>query len=176
MYLLNAILFSDINNFFLRTYHSFLFRFEKYHSDDEIRYSVVGYASVYDYYAYPEHIRPRISQVLILPPYQSKGLCMKLLLSVYNHYLAEKSNILDFTGMKVFQCLYYVQFHNHVFNHKKSFCFIKILVFFQKALTIGIIILVFLPLKIHHNKILCSCQCAIFFICTFKYLYKYLNY
>lgn len=76
---------------------NFFVMFEKYNSEDEIRYSVVGYASVYDYYAYPEHIRPRISQVLILPPYQSKGLCMKLLFSVYNHYLAEKSNILDFT-------------------------------------------------------------------------------
>nr|XP_024219590.1 histone acetyltransferase type B catalytic subunit-like [Halyomorpha halys] len=79
---------------------NFFVVFEKYHCGDEIRYSVVGYASVYDYYAYPEHIRPRISQVLILPPYQSKGLCMKLLFSLYNHYLAEKSNILDFTGMK----------------------------------------------------------------------------
>ncbi|XP_066901057.1 histone acetyltransferase type B catalytic subunit-like [Halyomorpha halys] len=76
---------------------NFFVVFEKYHCGDEIRYSVVGYASVYDYYAYPEHIRPRISQVLILPPYQSKGLCMKLLFSLYNHYLAEKSNILDFT-------------------------------------------------------------------------------
>ena len=29
------------------------------------RYAFVGYASIYNYYAYPEHVRPRIALVLL---------------------------------------------------------------------------------------------------------------
>ncbi|XP_050439962.1 histone acetyltransferase type B catalytic subunit [Adelges cooleyi] len=59
-------------------------------------YTPVGYCTIYEYYAYPDKVRPRISQVLILPPFQRKGLCAKLLNSVYKHY-ATKSNVIDIT-------------------------------------------------------------------------------
>lgn len=49
-------------------------------------YNIIGYISVYSYFAYPENIRPRISQVLILPPYQNVGLCAHLLDAFYHHY------------------------------------------------------------------------------------------
>ena len=39
---------------------SIIHRFEKYTSDGETMYAFVGYATVYDYFAYPERIRPRI--------------------------------------------------------------------------------------------------------------------
>ena len=53
--------------------------YEKYQVEGESRYSIAGYATVYQYYAYPANIRPRVSQVLTLPPYQKKGLGSRLL-------------------------------------------------------------------------------------------------
>ncbi len=43
------------------------FRYEKYSApeDGSSRYAIVGYATIYQYYAYPDKIRPRISQVRI---------------------------------------------------------------------------------------------------------------
>ena len=37
------------------------------------QYSIVGYTTVYGFYAYPDKTRARVSQMLILPPYQRKG-------------------------------------------------------------------------------------------------------
>jgi len=62
----------------------------------DLCYTPVGYSTIYEYYAYPDKIRPRISQMLILPPFQRKGLCAKLLNSVYKHY-ATKSDVIDIT-------------------------------------------------------------------------------
>ncbi|XP_065309933.2 histone acetyltransferase type B catalytic subunit isoform X1 [Dermacentor albipictus] len=62
-------------------------------------YPFVGYATVYRYYAYPTHIRPRISQMLVLPPYQKMGLGTELLQGVYNFY-RDRSDVLDITGME----------------------------------------------------------------------------
>lgn len=42
-------------------------------------YATVGYSTVYLYYAYPEHIRPRISQMLVLPPFQKLGIGSKMI-------------------------------------------------------------------------------------------------
>ena len=41
----------------------FNFRYEKYSLEGETRYSIAGFATVYQYYAYPANIRPRVSQV-----------------------------------------------------------------------------------------------------------------
>ncbi|KAL3210655.1 hypothetical protein MRX96_036939 [Rhipicephalus microplus] len=49
-------------------------------------YPFAGYATVYRYYAYPAHIRPRISQMLVLPPFQKMGLGTELLQGIYNFY------------------------------------------------------------------------------------------
>ncbi|KFM63409.1 Histone acetyltransferase type B catalytic subunit, partial [Stegodyphus mimosarum] len=59
-------------------------------------YPFVGYATVYRYYAYPQKIRPRISQMLILPPFQKKGLGSKLLEAIYDYYIKD-SEVLDIT-------------------------------------------------------------------------------
>lgn len=49
-------------------------------------YVFVGYTTVYRYYAYPLNVRPRISQFLILPPFQRQGLGYRLLETVYSTY------------------------------------------------------------------------------------------
>lgn len=74
----------------------FFLMFEKYKSDAGIMYAIVGYATVYEYYAYPMNIRPRISQVLVLPPFQRRGLGASLLTAIYNHYKLV-SNVTDIT-------------------------------------------------------------------------------
>lgn len=81
-------------------YNSFLFlnRFEKYRSEDGIvRYATIGFATVYQYYAYPHHIRPRIAQVLILPPFQTIGLGTQLLRAIYHEYIG-RNRVKDITG------------------------------------------------------------------------------
>lgn len=61
------------------------------------RYAVCGYATVYLYYAYPNKTRPRISQFLVLPPFQRIGLGAKLLDVVYRSFHNDDA-ILDITG------------------------------------------------------------------------------
>ncbi|XP_059051730.1 histone acetyltransferase type B catalytic subunit [Achroia grisella] len=62
--------------------------FEKYAtSEGEWRYATAAYATVYRYYAYPRHARPRISQVLTLPPFRKLGLCAQLLQAIYSHFI-----------------------------------------------------------------------------------------
>lgn len=60
-------------------------------------YAIAGYATVYDYYAYPENKRPRISQFLVLPPFQKQGIGANLLRTIYNRYMC-MSEVLDITG------------------------------------------------------------------------------
>ena len=60
--------------------------FEKTGGPGNSKYSIVGYLTVYQYYAYGRETnmrRPRISQMLILPPYQRQGLGSQLLETVY---------------------------------------------------------------------------------------------
>ncbi|XP_055377754.1 histone acetyltransferase type B catalytic subunit [Condylostylus longicornis] len=76
---------------------TFFICYEKYKSSDgDVKYASVGYTTVYQYYAYPEHIRPRISQMLILPPFQKKGLGTKMFNTIYKFYEGEK-NVIDIT-------------------------------------------------------------------------------
>jgi histone acetyltransferase 1 len=73
-------------------------RFERYRTDtDQIRYGFAGYTTVYPFYAYPDRTRLRISQFIILPPFQRTGhggisnidkfdnLTAHLLQTVYNY-------------------------------------------------------------------------------------------
>jgi histone acetyltransferase 1 len=55
------------------------------------RYHFVGYCTVYRYFAYPDKLRPRISQFLILPPFQRQGLGAHLLQSLYDRYRGQES-------------------------------------------------------------------------------------
>lgn len=71
--------------------------FEKYKtSDGNDRYAFAGYTTVYRYFAYPENQRPRISQMLILPPFQKKGLGSKLLDSVCQSFW-NRNKVVDIT-------------------------------------------------------------------------------
>ncbi|XP_053615712.1 histone acetyltransferase type B catalytic subunit isoform X2 [Plodia interpunctella] len=61
--------------------------FEKYDScEGGHRYAVAAYATVYRYYAYPRNLRPRISQVLTLPPFRKLGICAHLIKAIYTHF------------------------------------------------------------------------------------------
>ncbi|KAK1133061.1 hypothetical protein K0M31_014424 [Melipona bicolor] len=71
--------------------------FEKYQTADGIiRYATIGFATVYQYYAYPRHTRPRIAQVLILPPFQNMGLGTHLLHAIYREYIG-RNQVKDIT-------------------------------------------------------------------------------
>jgi len=70
--------------------------YEKYRHDNGYRYAFVGYMTVYNYYAYPERIRPRVSQVLVLPPFQRQGHGSRLLQCFYNRCYA-LPEVLDIT-------------------------------------------------------------------------------
>jgi len=58
--------------------------FEKYQSNANPMWAIAGYMTVYNYYAYPGMIRPRVSQVLVLPPFQRMGHCATMLQTFYN--------------------------------------------------------------------------------------------
>lgn len=82
--------------------------YEKFENKDgETRYASVGYSSVYLYFHYPDKIRPRISQFLILPPFQRKGIGAKLLKTIYEHFQSQET-VCDITvedGSEDFQRL-----------------------------------------------------------------------
>ncbi|CAG0900993.1 unnamed protein product [Cyprideis torosa] len=54
------------------------------------RFACVGFANVYLYYAYPEHQRPRISQFLVFPRHQKKGLGSWLLNTIHKYFHQDK--------------------------------------------------------------------------------------
>ncbi|CAM2723122.1 unnamed protein product [Rotaria socialis] len=72
--------------------------YQQYQNDNgQICYAPIGFITVYLYYAYPEKRRPRVSQVLILPPYQRKGHGRRLLTAIYND-LRKDSRVQDITA------------------------------------------------------------------------------
>ncbi|KAK3612177.1 hypothetical protein CHS0354_016563 [Potamilus streckersoni] len=75
---------------------SFYLVFEKYRDNGNRMYAIVGYMTVYNYYAYPEKVRPRVSQVLIMPPFQRQGHGAQLLQTFYNECY-KRNDILDIT-------------------------------------------------------------------------------
>uniref|UniRef100_A0A673M460 Histone acetyltransferase type B catalytic subunit n=1 Tax=Sinocyclocheilus rhinocerous TaxID=307959 RepID=A0A673M460_9TELE len=64
----------------------FFLVFEKYNKDGETLYATVGYMTVYNYYVYPDKTRPRVSQMLVLPPFQGEGHGAQLLETVHRYY------------------------------------------------------------------------------------------
>lgn len=54
-------------------------------------YASVGYSTVYNYYAYPNGTRPRISQMLILPPFQKLGVGTKLMKTLIQFFIADQT-------------------------------------------------------------------------------------
>ncbi|VDD78881.1 unnamed protein product [Mesocestoides corti] len=77
---------------------NFYVLYEKYSSasSPNKRFAFVGYMTVYKFYTYPEHIRPRVSQLVILPPFQEMGHATRLLETVYEH-LTPLPEVVDIT-------------------------------------------------------------------------------
>ncbi|MBN3284877.1 HAT1 acetyltransferase, partial [Polyodon spathula] len=71
--------------------------FEKYNKDGETLFATVGYMTVYNYYVYPDKTRPRVSQMLILPPFQGEGHGAQLLEAIHRYYLTDPK-VLDITA------------------------------------------------------------------------------
>lgn len=58
----------------------FPFRFKR----DESVYHFMGYCTTYPFYCWPENIRMRISQFLMLPPFKKRGHGSKLYQTIYD--------------------------------------------------------------------------------------------
>lgn len=54
---------------------------------ERLKYAFIGYMTVYKFYAYPENLRPRVSQVLILPPFRNNGHATQLLQIFYRDFI-----------------------------------------------------------------------------------------
>ncbi|XP_033732888.1 histone acetyltransferase type B catalytic subunit-like [Pecten maximus] len=74
----------------------FYLLFERYKVDGNPVYAIAGYMTVYNYYAYPEKVRPRISQVLVLPPFQKQGHGCHMVQTFYNDCYT-RSEVMDIT-------------------------------------------------------------------------------
>ncbi|XP_019419159.1 PREDICTED: histone acetyltransferase type B catalytic subunit-like [Lupinus angustifolius] len=61
----------------------------------EVQYRLIGFTAVYRFYHYPDSSRLRLSQILVLPPYQHKGYG-RYILEVLNE-VAISENVFDFT-------------------------------------------------------------------------------
>ncbi|KAJ6546965.1 acyl-CoA N-acyltransferase [Mycena capillaripes] len=59
-------------------------------------YHFVGYSSLYPFYCFPEKVRLRLSQFLILPPYQRSGHGSELYTAIYQYVLSQP-NIAELT-------------------------------------------------------------------------------
>lgn len=70
--------------------------YEKRREGENTWYTFCGYCTVYKYWAYPDKQRPRVSQILILPPFQRQGLGAQLLQMVYNYYVG-RADVVDIT-------------------------------------------------------------------------------
>ncbi|KAG8217275.1 acyl-CoA N-acyltransferase [Butyriboletus roseoflavus] len=67
----------------------FVMLFEKRQRKDGIAtYHFVGYSSLYNFYCFPEKVRLRLSQFVILPPYQRLGHGSELYIAIYNLVLS----------------------------------------------------------------------------------------
>ena len=56
------------------------YSYEKYkNKNGNWCYASVGYSTIYKYYAYPNNTRARLSQILILPPFQRLGIGTKMI-------------------------------------------------------------------------------------------------
>ncbi|KAG5320608.1 HAT1 acetyltransferase, partial [Acromyrmex charruanus] len=87
LWYIDAALFIDIDD----EQWQYFNLFEKYTTSvGTTRYATIGFATVYQYYAYPQHIRPRIAQFLILPPFRRIGLGKHLLQAIYREYMGRR--------------------------------------------------------------------------------------
>ncbi|KAF8976442.1 histone acetyltransferase 1 [Entomortierella lignicola] len=64
--------------------------FERVNENGQDTYNIVGYCTMYPYFYYPDQIRMRISQFLILPPYQQQGHGSRMYRSLYDDFCSRK--------------------------------------------------------------------------------------
>ncbi|CEP13354.1 hypothetical protein [Parasitella parasitica] len=57
-------------------------------SDTEDAFHFIGYSTTYPFYCWPENIRMRISQFLVLPPFKKQGHGSKLYQTIYKLFLS----------------------------------------------------------------------------------------
>ncbi|XP_053658974.1 histone acetyltransferase type B catalytic subunit [Anopheles marshallii] len=74
-----------------------------------VRYATVGYVSVYQYYSYPKNVRPRVSQILILPPFQKLGIATRLIKHTTYEYFRKKENITDITFEEPIEAIQHIR-------------------------------------------------------------------
>lgn len=89
--------------------------FVMYEKVNEDVYYPVGFATVYEYFAYPDRRRYRISQFIIFPPYQRLGLGLEMLRGIYKH-LTSIPVILDITGNYLFNKIIAIYNHSFIFS------------------------------------------------------------
>lgn len=70
--------------------HYFVYEAKKSFEGGSTQFSLAGYCSICNFYCYPEHLRPRIAQIMLLPPYRRSGNGAKFLQSVYNDMKLDK--------------------------------------------------------------------------------------
>ncbi|CAG9539361.1 unnamed protein product [Cercopithifilaria johnstoni] len=79
-----------------RWQHYFLY--ESIKKDNGVsRVALAGYASLVRFYNYPDKIRPRIAQILLLPHYQGVGIGARFLKAIYND-LIQDPKVADITA------------------------------------------------------------------------------
>ncbi|KAL6308026.1 histone acetyltransferase type B catalytic subunit [Sparassis latifolia] len=61
------------------------------HAPEVATYHFVGYSTLYPFYCFPERVRMRLSQFVILPPYQQEGHGSALYMAIYQYVLATPS-------------------------------------------------------------------------------------
>lgn len=75
----------------------FVVLYEKRKRTDGIpTYHFVGYSSLYNFYCFPERVRLRLSQFVILPPYQRQGHGSELYKAIY-HYVLSRPAVSELT-------------------------------------------------------------------------------
>uniref|UniRef100_A0A2C9GV91 Histone acetyltransferase type B catalytic subunit n=1 Tax=Anopheles dirus TaxID=7168 RepID=A0A2C9GV91_9DIPT len=78
-------------------------------SASNVRYATVGYVSVYQYYSYPNKVRPRVSQILILPPFQKLGIATRLIKHTTYEYFRKKENVTDITFEEPIEAIQHIR-------------------------------------------------------------------
>ena len=77
---------------------TFFIQYEKRKvSSSEVRYATMGFLSLYNYYAFPENIRSRVSQIMIWPQYQRHGHGAELVESAFRD-ACQNPRITDITA------------------------------------------------------------------------------
>ncbi|VDK78027.1 unnamed protein product [Litomosoides sigmodontis] len=94
LWYIEAAQYTDNND--PRWQHYFLYESFKKH-DGVTRVALAGYASLVRFYNYPDKIRPRIAQILLLPHYQGVGIGAKFLKAIYDD-LIRQPKVADITA------------------------------------------------------------------------------